>query len=132
MGLLYGCTERHASGFISNHQIFAAEHDIFFSPEVTFAFFLSELQSLSRQPPIKKHQIEKQLSHPYLHRHHIQGGVLQSIAKAIHQSPSPIYFHKVKSHTGIIGNEYADALLENQSQPTLTLQIFPLKQLALR
>ena len=32
------------------------------------------------------------------------------IAKAIHQSPSPILFHKVKSHAGIIGNEYADAL----------------------
>jgi ribonuclease HI len=25
-------------------------------------------------------------------------------------SPSPIHFHKVKSHTGIIDNEYADAL----------------------
>ena len=30
------------------------------------------------------HQIKKQLSHPNLHRHHIQGDVLQSIAKAIH------------------------------------------------
>jgi len=29
------------------------------------------------------HQIKKQLSHPNLHRHHIQGDVLQSIAKAI-------------------------------------------------
>jgi ribonuclease HI len=57
------------------------------------------------------HQTKKQLSHhPNLHRHHIQGDVLQSIAKAIHQSPPPMYFHKVKSHTGIIGNEYADAL----------------------
>jgi hypothetical protein len=36
------------------------------------------------------HQIKKQLSHPNLHRHHIQGDVLQSIAKAIRQSPSPI------------------------------------------
>ena len=32
------------------------------------------------------------------------------IAKAIHQSPSPIHFPKVKSHAGIIGNEFADAL----------------------
>ena len=56
------------------------------------------------------HQNEKQLSHPNLHHHHIQGDVLQSIAKAIRQSPSPIHFHKVKSHAGIIGNEYADAL----------------------
>ena len=45
-----------------------------------------------------------------LHRHHIQGDVLQSIAKAIHQSSSPIHFHKVKSHAGILGNDYADAL----------------------
>ena len=52
----------------------------------------------------------KQLSHPNLHRHHIQGDVLQSIAKSIHQSPSPIRFHKVKSHADTIGNEYADAL----------------------
>ena len=54
------------------------------------------------------HQIKKQLSHPNLHRHHIQGDVLQSIAKAIRQSPSPINFLKVKSHAGIIDNEHAD------------------------
>jgi hypothetical protein len=41
------------------------------------------------------HQIKKQLSHPNLHRHHIQGDVLQSIAKAIRQSPSPIYVFEV-------------------------------------
>ena len=61
-------------------------------------------------------EIIKQLSHPNLHRHHIQGDVLQSIygfeciSKAFHQSPSPIHFHKVKSHAGIIGNEHAVAL----------------------
>ena len=42
------------------------------------------------------HQIKKQLSHPNLYRHHIQGDVLQPIAKAIHKSPSPIHFLKVK------------------------------------
>jgi len=47
------------------------------------------------------HQFKKQLSHPNLHRHHIQGDVLQSIAKAIRQSPSPIHFFKVKSHANI-------------------------------
>jgi len=56
------------------------------------------------------HQTKKQLSHPNHHRHHIQGDVLQSIAKAIRQSPSPIHFFKVKSHAGIVGNEHADAL----------------------
>jgi hypothetical protein len=38
---------------------------------------------------------KKQLSHPNLHRHHIQGDVLQSTAKAIRQTPSPIHFCKV-------------------------------------
>ena len=56
------------------------------------------------------HQFRKQLSHSNLHCYHIQGNVLQSIAKAIHQSPSPIHFHNVKSHAGIVGNNYADAL----------------------
>ena len=54
------------------------------------------------------HQIKKQLPHPNLYRHHIQGDVLQSIAKAIRQSPSPIHFFQVKSHAGIIGNEHAE------------------------
>jgi CTP synthase (UTP-ammonia lyase) len=57
-------------------------------------------------------QFKKQLSHPNLHRHHIQGDVLQLIAKAIHQSPSPIHFCKVKSHAGTIGNEHAVALFK--------------------
>ena len=45
------------------------------------------------------HQIKKQLSHPNLHCHHIQGDVLQSIAKAIRQSPSPIHFFKVSLYS---------------------------------
>ena len=40
------------------------------------------------------HQIKKQMSHPNLHRHHIQGDVLQSIAKSIRQSPSTIHYLK--------------------------------------
>ena len=39
------------------------------------------------------HQIKKQLLHTNLLRHYIQGDALQFIAKAIHQSPSPIHFH---------------------------------------
>ena len=61
------------------------------------------------------HQIKKRLSHPILHRHHIQGDVLQSIAEAVCQSPSPIHFFKDKSHAGIIGNEYADALAKKSA-----------------
>jgi len=61
------------------------------------------------------HQNKKQLSHPNLHRHHIQGDILQSIAKAIRQSPSSIHFFKVKSHAGIIGNKHADALAKKSA-----------------
>jgi hypothetical protein len=61
------------------------------------------------------HQFKKQLAHPNLHRHHIQGDVLKSIAKAIRQSPSPIHFFKVKSHAGIIGNEHAEALAKKSA-----------------
>ena len=61
------------------------------------------------------HQIKKELSHPNLHRHHIQGDVFQSIAKAIRQSPSPIHFFKVKSHASIIFNEHADALAKKSA-----------------
>jgi len=61
------------------------------------------------------HQIIKQLSHPNLHRHHTQGNVLQSISKAIRQSPSPIHLFKVKLHAGIIGNEHADALAKKSA-----------------
>jgi hypothetical protein len=40
------------------------------------------------------HQIKKQPSHPNLHHPQIQGDVLRSIAKGIHQIPPPIYFKK--------------------------------------
>ena len=61
------------------------------------------------------HQIKKQLPHPNLHRNHIQRDVLQFIAKAIRQSPSPIHFFKVKSHASIIGNEHADPLAKKSA-----------------
>ena len=78
------------------------------------------------------HQIKKQLSHPNLHRHHIQGDVLQSIAKAIRQSPLPIHFFKVKSHDGIIGNEHADALAKKSAASYSDIANSPSKQQALR
>jgi hypothetical protein len=55
------------------------------------------------------HLIKKQHSHLSLHPS-TSKEVLQSIAKAICRSPSPIHFHKVKSHTGTIGIKYTDAL----------------------
>jgi hypothetical protein len=42
--------------------------------------------------PILMHRIKKQLPSPNFHCHHVQGDVLQSIAKAIHQLQLPIHF----------------------------------------
>jgi hypothetical protein len=78
------------------------------------------------------HQIKKQLSHANLHRHHIQGNVPQSIAKAIRQSPSPIHFFKVKSLPVLPVMNMPTPLLKSQPPPTPTLQTPPSEQQALR
>jgi len=79
-------------------------------------YHLNLLQGLHTTDSLTSlHQIKKELSHPNLHRHHIQGDVFQSIAKAIRQSPSPIHFFKVKSHAGIIGNEHAEAFAKKSA-----------------
>ena len=78
------------------------------------------------------HQIIKQLSHPNLHRHHTQGNVLQSISKAIRQSPSPIHFFKVKSMPVLSVMNMLTPLLKSQPPPTPTLQTSPSKQQALK
>ena len=81
------------------------------------------------------HQIKKQLSHPNLHRHHIQGDVLQSIAKAIRQSPSPIHFFNVKSHAPmpvLLVMNMPTPLLKSQPPPTPTLLTPPSEEQALR
>eukprot|EP00983_Pelagomonas_calceolata_P071223 1151125-Pelagomonas_calceolata.AAC.3 len=33
----------------------------------------------------------------------------------VHNSPTPIYFYKVKPHVGIAGKEYADAIAKHQA-----------------
>ena len=80
------------------------------------------------------HQIKKQLSHPNLHCHHIQGDVLKSIAKAIRQSPSPIRFFKVKSHAPVllVMNMPTSFLLKSQRPPTPSLLTPPSEQQALK
>ena len=80
------------------------------------------------------HQIKKHLSHPNFHRHHIQGDVLKSIAKAIRQSPSPIRFFKVKSHAPVllVMNMPTSFLLKSQRPPTPSLLTPPSEQQALK
>jgi hypothetical protein len=78
------------------------------------------------------HQFKKQLSQANIHRHHIQGDVPQSIAKAIRQSPSPIHFFKVKSLPVLPVMNMPTPLLKSQPPPTPTLQTPPSEQQALR
>jgi hypothetical protein len=78
------------------------------------------------------HQIKNQLSHPNLHCHHIQGDVLKSIAKTIHQSPLPILSTKSSLTLALLAMNMLALLLESQSQSTLTLQTPPPKQLTLK
>ena len=42
-------------------------------------------------------------------RNHLHAELIESIAGIIEQSPRPIHFFKVKAHSGVIGNEGADA-----------------------
>ncbi len=55
-------------------------------------------------------QIRKQLLFPELHRKHTHRKLLEQIASMINESDTPINFYKVKAHTSVIGNEFADAI----------------------
>jgi hypothetical protein len=55
-------------------------------------------------------QIRKQLLSPMAVLHHLHRELLNDIVNLIQSSPSPVTFYKVKSHSGIIGNEGADHL----------------------
>ena len=42
-------------------------------------------------------------------RYHLHAELIHAISTIIEHSPHPIHFYKVKAHSGIIGNEGADA-----------------------
>ena len=58
-------------------------------------------------------QIRKQLLFPEMQRKHPHAKLLEHITFLIDRAATPIKFYKVKAHTGIIGNESADALAKH-------------------
>ncbi len=57
-------------------------------------------------------QILKQLLFPDLHRKHTHSKLLEQIISMIYRS-DPINFCEVKAHIGVIGNEFADAIVKH-------------------
>jgi hypothetical protein len=60
-------------------------------------------------------QIRKQLLFPEMQRAHIHSNLLEQIVTMIYASPEPICFYKVKAHSGIAGNECADAIAKHSA-----------------
>jgi len=60
-------------------------------------------------------QIRKQLLFPEMQRDHIHSNLLEQIVSMIYASPEPICFYKVKAHSGIAGNECADAIAKHSA-----------------
>ncbi|KAF5828068.1 hypothetical protein DUNSADRAFT_18267 [Dunaliella salina] len=54
-------------------------------------------------------QISDQSLHPMRMRYHLHAELIHAISTILEHSPHPIHFYKVKAHSGIIGNEGADA-----------------------
>eukprot|EP00983_Pelagomonas_calceolata_P064822 1148302-Pelagomonas_calceolata.AAC.1 len=54
-------------------------------------------------------QISKQTFNPMHMRIHHHAEFIQAISNVLEHSLHPIHFYKVKAHSGIIGNEGADA-----------------------
>jgi ribonuclease HI len=69
------------------------------------------------------YQIHRQLHRPQDHQYHRHRTMLEETVKTITKSDVPITILKVKSHTGVVGNELADklagqaALLREQDPP---------------
>jgi hypothetical protein len=63
-------------------------------------------------------QIRKQLLFPDMQRTHIHSHLLEQIVYMIYASPEPICFYKVNAHTGIAGNECANAIAKHSALAT--------------
>ena len=50
-----------------------------------------------------------------MQRDHIHSNLLEQVVSMIYASPEPICFYKVKAHSGIAGNERADAIAKHSA-----------------
>ncbi len=57
--------------------------------------------------------IRKQFLFPELHSKHTHCKVLEQIISMINESDTPINLYKVKAHIGVIGNEFANAIVKH-------------------
>eukprot|EP00983_Pelagomonas_calceolata_P064539 1148177-Pelagomonas_calceolata.AAC.2 len=54
-------------------------------------------------------QISNQTCNPMCVRSHLHAELIQAISNALEHSPQPVHFYEVTAHSGVIGNEGADA-----------------------
>lgn len=62
------------------------------------------------------YQIRRQMTRPQDHKYHQHGHILQEIVATIAKRQKPLTIIKVKSHSGVVGNETADHIAKRVAQ----------------
>jgi len=82
-------------------------------PQIQAAALSSNCTDIATDSACSLSQIRKQLLYPEVQHKHIHSKLLEHIAVLIEKLVTPIHFFKVKAYTGIISNEYADAIAKH-------------------
>ena len=78
------------------------------------AAFTNKYTKIATDNACSLSQIRKQLLFPEMQRDHTHSNLLEQIVSMIYASPEPICY-KVKAHSGIAGNECADAIAKHSA-----------------